>query len=173
MASPIKLQSHKVHIEAPRELIYQKMSSFGSGKLKGDNNESSKVISKEGNKLVVEFVTKAGPFSYTTVEEINLYPPERITFQHLSGPLHHAWEEFIFNDVDGFATELIHNGEIIWKKFPFFGWLGGRIYTKPAFERVLEKHMAQIKESCEARAARSRVFPRRPVVDSEAPAKTD
>ena len=121
----------------------------------------------------MEFVTKSGPFRYTTVEEITLYPPERITFKHLSGPLDYVWEEFVFNDVGGYETELIHNGEIIWKKFPFFGWLGGRIYTKPMFERVLEKHMAQIKESCEARAARSRVFARPKTDDSEVSSKTE
>lgn len=162
MAKPIRLKTHRVRINAPRELLYQMMSSFGRGRLAGDNNESSEVISREGDKLVVKFRTKAGPISYDTVEEVTLEPPSRITFRHMSGPLHHAWEEFVFEEITEFEMELVHDGEFIWKRFPFFGWFGGMIYTKPTFERVLTKHMAQLKESAEARAARSRVFPRPP-----------
>ncbi len=157
MAKSIQLRSHRVLIKAPREMIFQKMSSFGGGRLKGDSNESSRVLCRDGDNIVAEFKTRAGPFRYTTIEKITLEPPERITFEHLSGPLHYAWEEFVFNDVDG-DTELVHNGEFIWHRFPLFGWFGGIIYTRPMFERAVEKHMHQIKESCEARAARSHVF---------------
>ena len=157
MARPIKLKSHRVRIEAPCEMVFQKMSSFGRGRLAGDNNESSKVISRDGDSLIVEFRTKAGPFTYTTNEQVTLDTPNRITFRHLDGPLHYAWEEFVFDDVDG-ETELVHNGEFIWSRLPVIGWLSGLLYTKPMFERVIKKHMAQIKVSCEARAARSHVF---------------
>ena len=162
MAKPIRLETHRVRIRAHRELIFQMMSSFGRGRLQGDTNESSEVISRDGNELVVKFKTKAGPFSYDTVEEITLDPPRRITFKHVSGPLHYAWEEFVFEEITEFETDIVHNGEFIWKRVPFFGWFGGMVYTKPTFERVMAKHMAVIKESSEARAARSRVFPRPP-----------
>ena len=69
-------------------------------------------------------------------------------------------EEFVFNDIDG-NTELIHNGEFIWSRIPFFGKLGGMIYTKRAFEKVIEEHMEQMKQATEARAARSHVFRRK------------
>ena len=157
MARPIQLESHKVRIKAPCEMVFQKMSSFGRGRLAGDNNESSRIISRDGNSLIVEFRTKAGPFTYTTNEQVTLETPNRITFRHLDGPLHYAWEEFVFNDIDG-DTELVHNGEFIWRSLPVVGWLGGQLYTKPTFERVIKKHMSQIKVSCEARAARSHVF---------------
>ena len=160
MAKPIRLKSHAVTINAPRELVYQKMTSFGKGRLQGDNNESSRVISQDGNNLVVEFRTKAGPFSYTTIEQVTLEAPERITFKHLRGPLHYAWEEFALNEADG-NTELVHSGELVWSRLPLVGWLGGLLYTKPVFERTIEKHMKQIKVTCEARAARSHVFRRR------------
>ena len=165
MANPIKLKTHKVLIKAPCELVFQKMSSFGRGRLKGDNNESSRVICRDDNHLVAEFKTKAGPFSYTTIEEIHLEPPKRITFKHLKGPLHFAQEEFIFRDVDG-DTELEHRGEFIWHWFPIIGWLAGRLYTKPMFERTIRKHMQQILVSCEERASRSHVFARRGAANS-------
>ena len=160
MPNPIKLRPHTVRIQAPRELVFQMMSHFGRGRLPGDNNESSKVLERDDNRLVVEFQTKALFTTYTTVEEVRLYPSERITFEHLSGPLHYAREHFKFDDVDGRETDLTHSGEFIWSRFPFFGWFGGVIYTRPVFERTLVKHMAQVKQTAEARAARSRVFPR-------------
>ena len=158
LSGPIKLKSHKVLIGAPREMVYQKMTAFGRGRLQGDNAESSRVLCRDGNGIIAEFKTKAGPFTYTTIEQVTLEPLDRIAFEHLSGPLHYAREEFLFRDVDG-GMELVHNGEFIWSRFPYFGWLGGRIYTKPVFERAIEKHLEQVKVTCEARASRSHVFP--------------
>ena len=160
MATPIKLKSHRILINAPRELVYQTMSSFGRGKVKFDNNESSRVICRDGDTMIAEFITKAGPFRYKSIEKVTLEKPERISFEHLSGPLAYVQEEFVFNDIDG-NTELIHNGEFIWSRIPFFGKLGGMIYTKRAFEKVIEEHMEQMKQATEARAARSHVFRRK------------
>ena len=160
MSKVITLRAHTVRIQAPRELVFQMMSHFGRGRLPGDNNESSKVLERDDNRLVIEFQTKALFTTYTTVEVVNIYPPERITFEHLTGPLHYAYEEFTFDEVNGRETDLTHSGEFIWSKFPIFGWFGGIVYTRPVFERTLVKHMAQVKQAAEARAARSRVFPR-------------
>ncbi len=167
MTDPIQLRPHRVVIEAPRAMVYQKMSSFGKGRLQGDNNESSKVISRDGDTLVAEFKTKAGPFSYTTIEEITLEKDRRITFKHLNGPLAYAWEEFVFSEVGNGDTELVHNGEFIWKRIPLLGRLAGRLYTKPVFERTIAKHLQQVKVGCEARAARSHVFRRKQTASSD------
>ena len=120
MVRPIQLQSHKLRIKAPCEMVFQKMSSFGRGRLAGDNNELSKIISSDDNVLVVEFRTKAGPFRYTTTEQVTLDAPPRITFRHLDCPMRYVWEEFVFKDVDG-DTELVHNGEFIWRNIPVLG----------------------------------------------------
>ena len=180
MAKPIRLKTHWVLIKAPCEMVFQKMSSFGRGRIQGDNNESPKVIARDGNVIVAEFRARAGagPFTYTTIEQVTLQPSdeqvtlepsERITFKHLKGPLHYACEEFVFNDVDG-DTELVHSGEFIWHWLPIvgrLGGLGGLVYTKPTFERAIEKHMRQIQATCEARASRSLVFSKRKVTQSD------
>ena len=160
MARPISLRPHSILIQAPRELVFQMMSHFGRGRLPGESNESSRVIERDGNRLVVEFQTNTLFATYTTVEEVTLFPPDRIAFEHLSGPLQYAREEFTFADAKDRQTELTHTGEFTWSRFPFFGWFGGIIYTRPVFERTIAKHMAQVKKAAEARAARSRVFPR-------------
>ena len=160
MPKPLLLKTHKVLIKAPREMVYQKMTSFGRGRLQGEASESSRVLSRDGDTLIVEFKTRAGPFTYTTLEQVALEPPHRISFEHLKGPLHYAREEFVLNDVDG-DTELVHRGEFIWRRLPLVGWLGGILYTRPTFERTLRKHMEQIRITCNERAARSHVFRRR------------
>lgn len=136
------------------------MSHFGRGRLPGDNNEASRVLERKENRLIVEFQTKALFTTYTTVEEVNLFPAERIEFKHISGPLQYAREVFVFEDVDGALTHLTHSGEFILNSRPLFGWLAGITYVKPMFERVIVKHLAQVKQAAEARAARSRVFPK-------------
>lgn len=160
MANLVPLRPHTVSINAPRELVFQMLSYFGRGKPFGNNSESSRIIKRDGNRLTVEFVTETEVGTYTTVEEVRLYPPKRITFRHMSGPLRYASEEFTLEEVDARCTNLTHSGEFVWRDMPLFGWLGGVLYIRPLFERAMVKHMAQIKQAAEARAARSRVFPR-------------
>ena len=155
---PIKLETHKVMIAAPLDLVYQMMSSFGRGRLKGDNGGASKVLRRSGDGVVVEFKTRVGPLAVTTVEEITLEPPGRLIFRHQEGPLRYAIEEFALDQVDG-GTELEHTGEFIWSRAPLVGWLVGRLLIKRVFERVIQGHMAVIRAASEARARRSRVFP--------------
>ena len=124
-----------------------------------DDDETSRILSRDGAKIVAEFRTRAGPFTYTTVEEVTLDPPRSIAFEHLSGPLHYARERFTLLEVDG-GTDLLHTGEFIWIRLPLIGWLGGVLYTRPMFERVIARHFKQVKAACEARAARSHGFRR-------------
>ena len=160
MSKPITLRDHSVTIDAPRELVFQMLTSFRRGRISGDNAESSKLISEDGETKIVEFRTKAGPFTYTTLEEVKLYPPDRITFKHLDGPLHFSEEAFTFEETRDGKTVLTHCGSFIWNLFPFFGWFGGLIYTRPMFHRVIREHLAVVKEAAKARAARSHIFRR-------------
>ena len=156
----IQLKPQSVEIDAPRELVFQMLSSFRRGRIAGDNSESTRLISEDGNVKTVEFVTRAGPFSCRTLEEVTLHRPERIEFKHLEGPLDFSEEEFTLDETSDGGTLLTHSGSFIWKRFPFFGWFGGVIYTRPMYHSVISKHFVTVKEAAEARAARSHVFRR-------------
>ena len=158
--SAIELSPQSVEIDAPRELVFQMLSSFRRGRVAGDNAESTQLLSEEGNVKTVEFITRAGPFTYRTLEEVTLYRPEKIEFRHVEGPLDFSEETFTLEETAGGNTLLSHSGRFIWKRFPFFGWLGGIIYTRPMYHRVIRKHFVAVKEAAEARAARSHVFRR-------------
>ena len=52
MARPIRIECHDVMIEAPRELVYQLMSSFRGGLLKGAGAATSQVLIQIGPVLL-------------------------------------------------------------------------------------------------------------------------
>lgn len=156
--SPIELKRQSVEIDAPRELVFQMLSSFRRGRIAGDNTESTRLISEDGNVKTVEFTTKAGPFSYRTLEEVTLHRPEKIEFKHLEGPLDFSEEEFTLDETPDGGTLLTHSGSFVWKRIPFFGWFGGVIHTRPMYHSVIRKHFATVREAAETRAARSHVY---------------
>ena len=124
MARSIRLSSHRVRIRAPLELVFQMMSSFGRGRVNGEKGESSRVLQRSGDEMTVEFRTRAGGLTITTIERVTLDAPGRITFEHVKGPLQQAREEFILSEVEG-GTELEHRGEFVWSRLPMVGWLAG------------------------------------------------
>ena len=152
--SAIELSLQSVEIDAPRELVFQMLTSFRRGRIAGDNAESTRLISEDGNVTTVEFITKAGPFSHRTLEEVTLFGPQRIEFRLVD----FSEETFTLDETADGNTLLTHSGSFIWKRFPFFGWFGGIIYTRPMYHRVIRKHFMAVKEAAEARAARSHVF---------------
>ena len=157
----VRLAQRRITIDAPRPLVFQLLSAFGRGHLPGDEGVSSSVMERDGNTLTVEFFTMEGKRRYRTVEQITLFPPERITFRHLEGPLPHSSEEFRMEEVAG-GTELSYQGDIQCR-MPFLpgrGWCVARFYVRPKYNRVIRQHMERLKEAAQARAARSHVFRR-------------
>ena len=75
MAGPIRLKTHRVLIDAPREQVFDEMSSVDGSGLQCDINGTSKVVAQDGNDITMECSTKAGWFTYTTVEQVTLEPP--------------------------------------------------------------------------------------------------
>ena len=159
MVIPIKLPTLKVHIRADQRLVFQILSAIGQGQLPGSKG-SSKILQKEDSRLVAEFVTPVktltGRKSYRTVEEVVLYPSERITFRALEGPLRHMEEEFRLEEDQG-CTDLYYSGEF-GMGYWVLGWLIARFYVKGLMRKTILDHMMEIKEASESRAARSKVF---------------
>ena len=134
----VKLAQQKVSINAPRELVFQLMSAIGKGNLPGGSGERSKVLQRDGDTLVAEFFTPSGKKVYRTVEEVRLFPPERITYHHLEGPLAYAHEDFFLDEVET-GTELTYQGEIGHRVpyLPGIGWLTAIIYIRPKYNALM------------------------------------
>ena len=56
MVIPVKLPELKVHIKADQRLVFQLLSAIGQGLMPGSEG-SSKVLKRNGDTLVAEFIT--------------------------------------------------------------------------------------------------------------------
>ena len=154
----VTLRQQSVTIQAPRPLVFQLISSFGSDKPGSDSSgpgsgpdEGARLVERDGNRLLMEFHSRDGRKTYRTLEEVMLYPEERITFRHLEGPLHHSQEEFVFTEgLPG--TVMTNNGEIECRMhwMPGAGWIVARFYVKPRYERLVLRHMNNLKDRAES-----------------------
>lgn len=163
----VSLKTQEIFIDAPRELVFQMLSAIGKGSLPG-GNDSSRIIERNENEIIAEFLTPSGSRVYRTVERVVLYPPERITYEHLEGPLSFSEEEFALDET-GDGCKLSYWG-VIECNAPFLpgvGWLIAWAYARPRYNAVIHDHMAKLKAASEARGARSHVFPRTRSVKGE------
>jgi len=164
----VKLANQAVTIRAARSRVFKLFSSFGSDEPSGDmnqqaernhhppNGEAAHVVEREGNRLLVEFTSRQGRKLYQTLEEVRLYPEERITFRHLKGPLHHASEEFRLEEIPE-GTRITYTGQIecLMPFLPGIGWLVALLYVRPKYGSVVKRHMGLLKEAAESEKPKS------------------
>ena len=78
----VNLRTQSVSIRAPRSAVFELISSFGdavdgsgpSGKPE-ENEESKRLIERDGNRLLMEFRSQDGRKMYRTLEEV-VYTPK-------------------------------------------------------------------------------------------------
>ena len=157
----VKLRTQSLSIRAPRSTVFKLISSFGDvvdgakpSEKPNMNEEGKRLIERDGNRLLMEFRSRDGRKMYLTLEEVMLYPEERITFRHLEGPLYHSQEEFVFTEADS-GTIITHNGEIECRMhlLPGAGWMVARFYVKRRYEKLVLRHMKSLKETAEGNSA--------------------
>ena len=73
-------------------------------------------------------------------------------FRHLTGPVPHAVEEFVLEEMNG-VTELRYSGEL-GIDFFILGRIAGRHWVRSQWERVVSAHMDDVRQRAETRAAR-------------------
>ncbi len=152
----VRLAGQTATINAPRSLVFRMFSAFGESNPSGNSGEQATVLERHDNRLVVEFVSHQGRKLYRTLEEVRLYPEERITFRHLKGPLHYASEEFrLANVADG--TQITYQGQIECRMplLPGIGWLTALLYVRPKYGSVVKRHIGLCKEAAEAAHGRA------------------
>ena len=160
---PIRLQPIEVHIHADRRLAFQVITAFGASAQTGET--STKVLSREADRLLVEFrIPVRGLFGrqkvYRTVEWVTPYEPERVEFDTVEGPTAMKRDRFILEELGG-CTCIRYESECgIWGWVP--GWLLGVLYVRPMLKRLMQEHLEEMKETIEARARRSKMFPQQP-----------
>ena len=160
---PIRLPPVEVHIHADRRLAFQVITAFGAPAEK--DGPSTKVLSREGDRLLVEFKTSVkgllgGHKVYRTVEWVTLHEPDRIDFEGVKGPLPLLHDRFTLEQEEG-CTRFRYESEFGIGGW-VFGWLIGMLYVKPKMKRFIREHVEEMKQTIEARAERSKKVPQQP-----------
>jgi hypothetical protein len=138
-----------LRIAAPRELVFEIIEAPYSGR--ASPGSGIEILSRGESLVVAAHYTKVHFYTARTVEAVELEPPRRVGFRHLSGPVPHAVEEFALADADG-ATDLRYEGEV---GIDFFvlGRIAGRRWVRPQWERTVREHLDDVKDRAEQRAA--------------------
>ena len=141
-----------VRIDAPRELVFEVVSAPYTGR--APSGAGIEVIARGEGLVVAEHHTKVHFYTARTVEIVELEPPGRVGFRHLSGPVPHAVESFELRESDR-GTELRYCGEV-GIDFFLLGRVAGRRWVRPQWERVVGGHLEDVKARAEQRAAARR-----------------
>jgi hypothetical protein len=136
-------------IRAPRELVFEMIAAPYLGRSSAQGIE---VLARSDDLVVARHHTRVHFYTSQTTEVIDLTPPTRVGFRHLSGPVPHAVEEFVLEEND-IGTELRYSGEL-GIDFFILGRIAGRYWVRPQWERVVAGHAADLRKLAEARAAR-------------------
>ena len=165
MILPIRLTPVERHIHADRRLAFQVLTAFG---VRQEDGSSSMVLKAEGDRKLVEFHSviptfrhgqKRGQKMYRTVEWVTLLEPEEIRFEGVEGPVDLLQDRFVLQNLDG--CTLFRYESTIGIKGGFAGWLKGQILVRPTLSRFMRDHSHRLKETIEARAKNSRLYPYR------------
>ncbi len=147
--------------------MFQIVSAFGHEQLDG---YSSRVLKDQGDRKSVEFHTPlkvaGNRHIVRSVEWVQLQEPERIDFwlapeNGVSGlfALSLLEDSFVLEEKGG-CTEFRYESRFA-AKTPLVGWLLAKLVMTRVMGRHMDEHVVEIKELCEARAIRSKVFPQR------------
>jgi hypothetical protein len=141
----------QLRIAAPRELVYEILSAPYIGRAR---NKSIEILARDDSLVVAAHLTKVHFYEARTVEAVDLEPPSRMGFRHLTGPVPYAVEEFRL-ERDGEATELHYDGELGIDYF-LLGRIAARRWVLPQWNRTVAGHLEEVKLQAERRAERAR-----------------
>jgi hypothetical protein len=138
-----------IAIAAGGEIVFEILAAPYAGRARVEGID---VLARDERLAVAAHHTKIHFYTARTVEVIELDPPSRLAFRHLTGPVPYAIEEFSVSG-DGSRSELRYTGEI-GIDFFILGRLAGRHWVRPQWERTVRSHLEDVKRRAERRSAR-------------------
>lgn len=145
------LSPQRVTVRASLERTVAELTRFGHTATRPGENHSE-VLRHEGNVYRIRFTTHAGRRTFVTEEEVTVYPPNVVTYRHLSGPLDDVYEVFTAVVRSDHSTDVDYIGRYRHKRmdWPLIGWLLHRFAVRPAYDRLIAAHLRQVKRRAEA-----------------------
>jgi len=159
----IELRDEAAHICADRRLAFQVLTAFGA---KTADGSSSEVLRDDGDVKLVRFITPLKLLirerRLVTEETVTLNAPREIGFElerafGLLTPMKLLRERFVLDEVGG-CCRLTYKSRF-GLCFGRVGWLVGMALVRFIMQSFMKSHLAELKETIEAKAKRSRVYP--------------
>ena len=145
------LSPQRVRVRAPLDATFAAMTVFGKAATRPGQGHAE-VLSREGNVYRIRFTSYAGTSRYVTEEEVTIYPPNIVTYRHLTGPLDDVYEVFTARPLSDAATLVTYMGQYRNKRFdwPILGWLIHRFAVLPKYDPLIAAHLADVKRRAES-----------------------
>ena len=142
----MKLKEQSVSVSAPRDLVFEVVAAAG------------KKIDATGTRSIVEFETAWRGRTIKTVEEVELFRPDRISYRWIEGPLEGVEEDITFGETGAGLTLMSYRGTF--RPQPgALGWVRSFFFVRPTFNKLVLDHLREGGRIAEERARRSRVYP--------------
>lgn len=141
-----------VAIQAPRGIVFDVVSSPYLGRARRGLGDRLEVVDRGTDLVVAKHSTRLSLFTSSTVESVRFETPERISFRLLRGLAPSVAEAFTFEETDA-GTVMSYRGELA-MDFWILGHVSGRFLVKPTWEKVVRRHLGEVKAMSEERARR-------------------
>lgn len=138
-------------IAAPRELVFEVISSPYLGRTPRALERKLRVLERGEDMVLAEHFTPVGPLVTTTLETVRFEPPESVHFRLARGPVPYVVEQFRLRETAE-GTELEYSGELgtdLWA----LGRLWGAAVAR-TWEAAVQHSLTAIKCEAERRAGR-------------------
>jgi hypothetical protein len=139
----------KLHIAAPRELVFDVISVPYLGRTPRALEGKLRVLERVEQMVLAEHYTRVGPLLTTTLETVRFEQPERVHFRLVRGPVPHVAEEFQLREWES-GTELEYSGTLetdLWA----LGRLWGAAVAR-RWEGAVRESLNAVKAEAERRA---------------------
>jgi hypothetical protein len=138
-------------IAAPRELVFEVISSPYLDRTPHALERKLRVLERSEGMVLAEHFTPIGPLVTTTLESVRFEPPERIHFRLVRGPVPFVVEQFDLRETDE-GTELEYSGELGTDLWALGRWWGALVARR--WQAAVRASLEAVKAESERRAAR-------------------
>ena len=143
-----------VDVDAPAGAVYAMMTAFGDAERP---DLPADPVHGPDDELIREFSTQVRlPFGLRRIirtrEAIRLVPPDAIEFRHLAGPVRGLRERIAVMSIGRGRSRVTYLG-VLPRVGPLLG-LAHRLLARPAMERVVRAHLAELAERAEKETQR-------------------
>ncbi|MEX2184091.1 MAG: SRPBCC family protein [Chloroflexota bacterium] len=161
---PIEVGPVATDIAAPPALVFQMLAAIGQGAQR--DGERAEILENVDGQLICDFWTRVAlPVGrdrlVRTRERVHVRPPDRIDYEHLDGPVRGLRESIVVTGAAAGGTRMVYTGH--YDPRGLLDHLRATLFARPAIQRVMRDHFADVRARAEARAGRSRVFAAEPV----------